>query len=130
MVYFVTAPLPVTTLNATATGTSIVNLSWAAANGSYQDSYHLRHRVSNGAINWTDDQRTYGYVQMVNGLFPGAQYTFTVKAVSKNQTSSEGITTAVMCKLPYCSGNVQLLLFKLLRYKSQTNDINVMPIYV
>ena len=114
-VYFVTAPLPVTTLKATVTGTSTVSLSWADANGSYQDSYHLRHHVSNGAIDWTDDQITYGYVQMVNGLFPGAQYTFAVKTVSKNQTSSEEKTTAVMCKLPYCSGIVQLLLFKLLR---------------
>ena len=122
-----------TTLKATATGNSTVNLSWANANGSYQDSYHLRHRVSNGAIDWTDVQTIPRYVEMINGLFPGAQYTFAVKTVSKNQTSSEEITTAVMCKLSYCSGIVrynQTVTVQIITLQMETNDINVMPKYV
>ena len=37
----------------------------------------------------------------MSGLFPGDKYTFEVKAVSKQQTSSEETATAVLCKLQH-----------------------------
>ena len=86
------------TLNATSTGSSIVQLSWADADGSYQDSYHWRYRISNGATEWTNTETIVGYEVVVIGLFPGTQYTFGMKAVSKNQTSAEELTTTVVCR--------------------------------
>ena len=102
--YFEIAPLPVTKLNAASTGSSIVQLSWADADGSYQDSYHWRYRVSNKATDWTNTEITVGYEISVNRLFPGTQYTFGMKAVSKDQKSTEETTTTVVCRSPDFSG--------------------------
>jgi len=96
--YVATEPLPVTQLKAASTGSSTIMLTWADSEGSFQDSYQLRHQVSGGATAWTGEQTVAGYETTVSDLFPGSQYTFGVKAVSKGQTSTEQTTTVVVCK--------------------------------
>ena len=96
--YLITEPLPITQLKATSKSSSTMMLTWADSEGSFQDSYQLRHQVSGGATAWTGGQTVAGYETTVSELFPGSQYTFGMKAVSKNQTSVEQTTRAVLCK--------------------------------
>ena len=101
--YLITEPLPITQLKATSMSSSTIMLTWADSEGSFQDSYQLRHQVSDGATAWTGEQIVDGYETTVSELFPGSQYTFGMKAVSKDQTSVEQTTRAVVCKSYYSS---------------------------
>ena len=100
-----TEPLPVTAVTAVALDHSNVEVNWTPDERSHQDSYQLRYHDDTKDTTWSRVDSLTVKTKTVIGLFPGDQYTFEVKAVSYNQTSTVNTITAVLCKSPYCNNS-------------------------
>jgi archaellum component FlaF (FlaF/FlaG flagellin family) len=74
-----------------------VQLTWSPAENSNQDSYTITYT---GEFVYTSEQKLTANQspKVVQDLFPGERYTFTVKASSSDKFSNAKTSTVAVCK--------------------------------